>query len=454
MRPALRRTRSAALAALVAAAAATGCGPPAGTDPAAHNVVLFLLDAARADHFGSYGYGRDTTPRSDAFAAEATRYDAAIADSAYTFASVAALLSGHPPHRTGLLDPRPLPESLSLLAETARAAGFHTLGYSENPYVTATFRFDQGFEQLEETASFEGFAGRGEAPAVSDSGPAIRRAVERAAADGRPFFLYLHLLRPHNPYAPPTPYAGRFGSTPGDRPLGGTATLLALDRRRDSVPAARLDRIRTLYDENLAYGDALFGELLDALTARELLERSVVILVSDHGEAFREHGRMLHSTTVYEEMIRVPLIVRVPGVPAAVREGPVQLSDLGAALQRFFADGGREPAALARLGRGSGDGDEPPALSWTLPSSSRAAVRSRTHKLVLEPSEPRAIDLFDLVADPAEQRTVEAGAVSRSLLDVFEAARASEPAPGSAPADGDVDEGTRRLLRALGYVEE
>jgi arylsulfatase A-like enzyme len=428
---------------LLGVCALFGCRGPAL--PAQPHVVVFLLDAARADHFGSYGYGRDTTPHADAFARGATRYTQAISEGAYTYASIAALFTGQPPERTGLLEARLAERGrFELLAQVARAAGYRTYGYSENPYVSRDFALDEGFDVFD--PAFRGRDPRG-LPAL-DGEAGIDAALDfLAQGDSRPLFAYLHLIRPHNPYAPTPAQAGRFGSH--DPAAGSTAALRALDRR-GAASARELGNTVALYDENLASADAAFGRLIRGLGERGLEDETVVVLASDHGEAFLEHERMLHNTTVYDEMIHVPLLVRVPGQPPGVVDSPVQLADLGAvlrALVRGEAGSAQRLTALARR-------DDAPTFSWTVPAAARVGVRTREHKLVADARDLGELAVYDLERDPGEQHPLHGSPQAAPLLQQLRERVADGPLAGPTPVAPRLAPDLERRLEALGYTQD
>jgi arylsulfatase A-like enzyme len=409
------------------------------------NVVLFVLDAARADHIGSYGYPRDTTPHIDRLAERGTLYRQAISDASYTFASVAALFTGQPPDESGILAREPLGEERLLIAESAQEHGFRTYAYSENPYVTGTFGLSQGFEEADEALSLPAIiAARGHIPEV-DSEARIAKAIAFAREpDERPFFLYVHVLRPHNPYSPPKGFPRKF-SEGVDAKLGTTENLTQVDVGKLPLTPALAQRLIALYDDNLRYGDALFGILHQALADSGLLANTVVIVASDHGEAFKEHGRMLHSTTVFEEMIRVPLIVALPDSPPASRDGPVLLSTLGRALRAFFEGEERGLETLTHLDQAPHSTATP--IVWSVPGNRRAGIRAGNLKLIANTKARSAIGLFDLSTDPGERVPLDRPAETQHLLGRLQSIANGEPA---APIDPRMQE----QLRALGYTPD
>ncbi len=418
------------------------------------DLVVVVLDAARAAHFGSYGYDRETTPRADAFAAGATRYRHVRSEASYTFLATGALFAGASPAETGLgaRSGGRVPASLELLAERARASGYRTFGYSENPYVTPYFGLAQGFDRFDEAYPTEALRAGLEPAAEIDSSARLGAMLEEAIRDDTsPYFLYAHLLRPHNPYQPPTPWRGHFGATPADHGLGATGSLIELGRRGPPFDPVLLERLVMLYDENLAYGDALFGELLDRLEAAGRGDRTVVVLTADHGEGFGEEGALLHSTRLDDAMLRVPLLIRVPGVESGVAAAPIQLADLGRGLRRFLA--GSDPAELTRLDA-LRDSDRP-LVSWTNAATGWMAAWRDGHRLVLDARSGRVLryDRPGAVGAPAGPAPA-LDAAGRALSRILEAKRAAWTGGGAEVGDpGPLDPLRRRQLEALGYVE-
>lgn len=427
-----------------------GCGASEPPIPAQPNIVIFMLDAARADHFGIYGYERPTTPHIDAFAQTATRYTRAIAEGSFTFASASALFSGLPPHRTGLLKARRLGNDLVLFAEVAQRAGYRTRAYSENPYVTAAFGFDRGFQLFDAVLSYQSYRNKPLRFEQSDASPGIDRTLRFMTEEpGVPFLAYLHLLRPHNPYTPPDVFAGHFGSLPNSND-GHTKTLFAIDRSKRKVKPPRLANIMALYDENLAYGDATFGRLLEGMRARDLLDDTIIIVLSDHGEAFLEHGRLLHGSTTFDEMIRVPLLIRVPGQEARVVDQPVQLADLGTALREVVAGPGAPLERLADLRRGIDD----PTLSWSLLAHHRACARTPDRKLIVDTRSLEAVAYYDLGSDPEELTTLPLDDEGTRLLELLRTRIREGHASLTRSSGRPLDPALLEQLRVLGYTED
>jgi len=258
------------------------------------DIVLITLDAARPDHFGCYGYHRDTTPRIDALAEEGLLFSAATALAPYTLCSVPTMLTGRCFLHHGVVQPgHALSPQATTLAETLAAHGYQTVALTATPNNSRSLRLDQGYELFVEMwQQVEGPAAIDPHRMVED----VIRFLERRN-DERPLHLQIHMVPPHEPYDPP-PRFDIFGDpayTGGSD--GSRTTLEGIDRGLLQPEPADIEEITALYDGNLLRADHAVGVLLDALAARERWHRTVVLLTADHGEAFFEHGRMGHNST-------------------------------------------------------------------------------------------------------------------------------------------------------------
>jgi len=287
------------------------------------NLLFIVVDTLRVDHVGSYGYGRDTTPVLDGLAAEGLRFEYAYASASWTKPSVASMLTGQFPsrHRVQKLEHR-LPDESDTLAEILARNGYATAGVVSHKLLSSQYGFDQGFEHWVEDDA------RGHTHVSSDgvSDSAIE-LLGRLGDDERPFFLFVHYFDPHFDYRP---HAGiDFAGDAAGRVRGGQpiAELLALD------PPPNEDEVRFLlglYDEEIRFTDAAIGRLLDALRESGRGGDTLIVFTADHGEEFFERGWLGHARTLYEEQIRVPLILRMPAgrrETGVVRE-PVSLVGL------------------------------------------------------------------------------------------------------------------------------
>ncbi|MFT4627450.1 MAG: arylsulfatase A-like enzyme [Myxococcota bacterium] len=341
-------------------AAAPASRPP----PDGPNVLFLMWDTARADRMSLYGHDRATTPRMDAFASEARVYDAAYAPSFWTVPSHASLFTGMPVgvHRTNAHSTW-LRNRYTTLAEQLNDNGWDTWMFSANPNLSEQTNLIQGFDtvlsqrqepwmsravELTEAKLIPEDASTERSPAwqgkrnrsSKDIGPLMQEALlgwldERDAE--RPWFAFINYMEVHGPRLPGR--ESREGLLPHDLVELGLATRTGFtdvgnaNHGRSTYSEAERDAMRGVYDASMVELDATTGDLLDALAQRGVLDDTIVVLVSDHGEAFGEHGLYGHNYHLYNELIRVPMLIRYPEriTPGRV-EHPVSIRDLFAAV--------------------------------------------------------------------------------------------------------------------------
>lgn len=356
-------------------------------DAAAPLVVVYLVDTLRADHLPLYGYSRDTAPELTRFARDAVVFDQAVSASSWTKPSVASLFTSLLPRDHGCVRFfTPLDPSLVTLAERLRDRGYATGAVVANPHVGAKdMHFDQGFDQFE-----------------ADTSARTEQVVDAALAfldarRGQPVFLYVHTMDPHAPYTPPPPFDRRFPPFP-DRPL------LA---QSDWTPADR-DRLVGQYDGEIAYGDQQFGRFLRGLRDRGLYERATIVFLSDHGEEFLDHGGWQHGLSLYDEVVRVPLVLKYPHQREAGRRvaRQVQLVDVLPTILKTEGLPATGPIAGRPLDESFGaTGPERPALLETSYFEHVAyGARTSEAKYVREFHPEDAELFFDLRRDPGERQ--------------------------------------------------
>lgn len=292
------------------------------------NVIFIMVDALRADHVSAYGYARPTTPNLDAFMAGGARFAEATTPSSWTLPSNAAMLTGRMPHRLRMNDWASLaaavqPEEL-MLAEALRNGGYRTIGFVNNFFLDQQFGMAQGFDHYERLVSSE--------MAGDLNGVAFEWLdANRPTLSSQPLFLFMYYYDPHTWYDPPPPY-----DTLYDPNYNGSLTPEVYQHGQqvvagDIVPTPRdVRHLLALYDGEITYWDDQLGQFLSRLAAEGLLNNSLVIVSSDHGQMFGEHDKWVHRNSLYEEVLRVPLFIYFPGVaPAgATIEAPVFTGDL------------------------------------------------------------------------------------------------------------------------------
>ena len=430
-------------------------------------VLLLVLDALRADFVGFHGGPGGVSPVIDRLAAEGAVFTTHHSVAPNTLPSTKALFLGATPRRDGgaVLSAT----GGTTLAEAFAAAGYRTGSFSANPNVGPAFGMTRGFEHVA-SELFE--AAGGEEARRNESARRVygaARAWLDGLGEGERAFAYLHTLHPHNPYAPPPDLAARFAGGIPSRIDGSTRTLLDLAQRRRLGSAADIARLRGLYAASVAYNDRELGAFLAAVRA-DLGDDLLVVVTSDHGEEIGDRGGFLHGYTLYEEMLRIPLVLWSPRriVPGRF-DGRTDTLDLHATLlallgARATSDG--EPLFDDAIRSGA-----PRGPSFAAGSSLRGglfAARDDRWKVIFAPrsgtqwgmgnGRGRVRDaefVFDLAADPGERRNL-AGATAlpfaaRALRqDLWRWMRGGA---GEAGVEPEVDAETRARLRALGYVE-
>lgn len=433
MRQALASTSRAHVATLLALLAACGDDFVEPTSETATSVLVVSFDALRADALGTYGHPGGLSPRIDAFAAEGTVFEAVMGAAPVTPTSFASLFSGRPPW-TSFRGWRFTVPAAETLAGRFGAVGHRTFAWLNNSQLTPERGFDRGFEAYHFFNS------------VPDRAVLDAFATDLPSLD-TPFFAWLHFLDPHSPYdAHP---AGQHLYDPSyEGPYHRTSTAsfeptTAPDRRR----------VRALYDGEVLAADALFGQVLDLLDATGLAARTVVVLTADHGEEFLERGGYQHRW-LYEETVRVPLVLRSPRHPGGRRvERPVSHARLGDLLLALAAGGDLDAAT---------PGDTPlTSVAMTDRTYRGVALRSGDLKLIRNCHPTPSSELYDLGSDPGELRDLaERQTSSRRRLEALlhrtlggEPCRIVEDALRGADATDGLDPKTVERLEALGYAD-
>ncbi len=402
---------------LILAALACGPAPPPAPKSAAElrgayagtNVLVTLIDAAAAGHLASYGYERETTPFLDELAAESVRFADVTASAPYTLASVASLFTGeHSDVHRVLEAGDALPPGLPLLAERFARAGYATHAVSTNAHVHGRFGFDRGFETFVHV--WPQLAAGAPHAVPPEALEALRAFL--AASRAAPFFAYWHVMPPHAPYAPPPPHAEAFAAHVRDLSVGSIPHLTPLARGAYVPSADERRAIVDLYDSSLHYVDSVLRDVRGWLESEDLLDETIWIVTSDHGEAFGEHGVYQHAGTVYEEMVRVPLLIRLPGahLGGTTIAAPAALVDLVPTLVELCDLGA--PATLSGVSLVPALAGEQltrrmPIVTRTAGPGPLTAIRLGDLKLI-HGAQTGGLALYDLAADPHERRNLRA----------------------------------------------
>lgn len=295
------------------------------------NILLIVTDAFRATHMSALGYERPTTPNLDRLAAEGVLFEQAISPGSWSLPTHASLFTGLYVSRHGAHDEHrylsDIPEHVTL-AQRLKAAGYATWAYCENSWVGSLTGLDRGFETFTEHFSnnrrerllrytIKGWARLSD---TADSGAQLatvyaKRFIRRASRSTRPFFMFMQYLEPHAPYRLPRGWRHKFlpSHIPYQEAIKVNQDPNAYIAGKSKMTGHDFAILRDLYDSEIAYMDSRIGELVDYLDAHGLRESTLVIITADHGENLGDHSLMAHKFCLYETLIHVPLILRMPG---------------------------------------------------------------------------------------------------------------------------------------------
>ena len=443
----------------VSCAAAAGCGRGAGKSG---DVVLVTVDTLRADRIGLLGQTRDLTPEIDAFFADGAIYERAYATAAATSPSVVSLLTGKDPIEHGVrLLYQLVPSDVTLVTERLpepwQTAAFVSSAVVTNEALGIADRFDHYDDFVDEQelhrVNYERRAERTTA--------AVLDWVEREADPERPLFLWIHYIDPHGPYHAPEPFRGTLDHE-GHVPV--ELQRIPRYQRAPGVDDA-LDYVDR-YDEEIAYLDAQFGRLVAGLEKARGLDDALVLLTSDHGETLNEYERWFaHDWHVYEELIRVPLLVRGPGTRSGRSAAPVSNVDVAPTVLRHAGAPAAELADVDLRRPGSMPRERVVFAESTKSSGQWLAAIGAEEKAMVAVTAGRKISEARAFPIGAPE-TSRASDPDGDLVRVLRQRAADDPAPAGIPenvrrgmkpgapkvAPGVSPEAEERL-RALGYVE-
>lgn len=483
-------------AALLVVALGVGCSRESGsggearsTARAAPNVVLYMIDTLRRDRLGVYGYEHPTSPHMDALAGESVVFDHCYAPAPWTLPSVVSMLtSTYPVDHKVLVFGQQIGEGLTPLAEHMERMGYRTAAFVSNPYGGRASGLDRGYDHFERDEKY--------VDAVF-----IGKWLEKSAS-AEPFFIYVHTTEPHRPYSAPAELVGRFGRVDeqsqetiekqldvlgelgredfeNQRPLGTTDNSA---RQLEIIEAlAKYEKpMEVLYNSGVAWADENVGRVIEMLKGRGLWEDTLLIVVSDHGEEFYEHGRLLHHQSLYDELIRVPMVWRFPGGefgPSRVSM-PASLIDIMPTLFDYLGHPKLAAECLGNSVFGAIEG-APQERQREFFVSSVRMNRSRYFKPLKESRgdfnvsvihgewkgiwniEPDTFELYDRATDPGETTDVSARhpAMAKTMWESAREWLGQRPVLGGATKSGDaldvsdLDPETLKRLRTLGYVK-
>ena len=441
------------LLAILAALGLSGCGPDTTSDGTARQVIIFDIDTLRADRLGCYGAERPTSPHIDQLAAESVLFEWAFAQGPNTPPSQTSILTGlYPSHHGRIFALDVLADEVVTLAEVMRDGGFATGAYVDGGNMAAASGLNQGFElyRSEPGGGFEAI------------GPRVMRWLSRHVTVD--FLLLVHTYDVHSPYDPPEPYRSMFvedrrPTTPGFEPTTDALTDVMIRARhgeQDILSTQDIDYAMARYDGGVRYVDEWMGTFLEKMRRLGIYDNATIILLSDHGEEFQEHGSVLHEK-LYTTVSRIPLIIRPPGGRKALRVPqvvesidlmPTILEMVGVELPATPIDG----ESLVPLMKGQAQGPHV-AISESRFFGGRDAIATEGLHL-LRSKKSGLLELYAFGDDPTELFDLQPGrqdeATSLGLqLDSRLPSGEREPAEEQITDSEIIDE-----LKALGYLRD
>jgi arylsulfatase A-like enzyme len=482
-----------ALPAIAAGAVVTSGRPMESTLPplpasGPPDVLVVVLDTLRADHVPAATDSPFPTPTLARLSREGVRLTSMTSTSCWTLPAHASLFTGLSPLAHGAGWERGgLREGIPTLAGRMRDAGWRTAGFSANPWVSRELGLDRGFETFVEADAsraprppwpvrfFPALFARAEGALLFEDkrGRQLTSELLRwlSRGDSRPAFAFVNLLEPHLPYDPPSRYHGALAadgwtlaeleSIPQDR-----LEDLRPDRRR---PAREIEGLRRLYAAEVAYADALLGRIVAALERAGRLDHTLIVVVSDHGENLGDHPPLDHQLGLWDSLVRIPALLRLPAAiaPGTVRRDTTSLEDVPGWVEGFAGlpqtfpgepwNRSERPYTFAAY-------DRPQPILEQIRAALKLDPTPWDRRLyMLRDADRKWIfagdgrhEAYDLVADPGETRNLAEGGAPPAAFRILEetlahllASRAGPAAPGEAPP---LDDETLRRLRSLGYV--
>jgi arylsulfatase A-like enzyme len=413
--------------------------------PGGPNVILICVDALRADHLGLYGYDLDTSPFMDALAKDCIVFKNAISQSSWTKTSVAAFMtSDHATLNSVVRERDRLPLRTVTIAEILRNNGYTTGALVANPWLAVRFGFEQGFDHYEDDFGTTMRISEGDLTDFIDKNR------------GKRFFLYVHFMDVHSPYDPPAPYNKKF--------------LKKMGRYRyrnglmPDMSEEDLNYTMALYDGEIRFLDAKIGSLFKYLEEQSLLENTIIIFTSDHGEEFLEHGGMGHGTTLYGELLHVPLFIahnNILNIGKSDISLPVRSIDILPTILDMLeisVQSEIDGVSLLPLMRGEAEAAAPDTILSSVASISSGnflmSVIESGYKFIYD-FDKKEGELYDFENDRADKMNLvdsEPGISQEMQNRVMSHLLALSRAGKIIRTEASIDEKTLKKLKSLGYL--
>lgn len=434
--------------------AVIGCGKKGNSEPP--NIILISIDTLRRDRLSGDGYRRNTTPFLDRLAAKGCVFNACCSTSSWTVPAMASLFTGLYPrthgvkhgvvHEKEIVSQETLSDSFTTLAEALKRAGYHTFGISTNGHVTRETGMAQGFDDFTELWFLD-------APRAQEAALKLKSRLK----ESRPYFFWIHYFDPHAPYRARLPWIKDYAADMELVRVWKGITIKKLRRRKKEIVGqpAVLTALVDLYDSEINYTDLFLRKLWEGVLESP---RALVVVTADHGEAFLEHGHIGHGKTLFEELVRVPLIVVLPEGEGGGRKisSPVSIVDIYPTILNWAGIAlppGLEGKSLLPYLRGEAP-DRGPVYCELQRGRRLEAVRSGDWKLIRKIKKKKRQLLFNLRDDPGEKKNLfkeerDRARTLSKLLDSWKGRETNFQAPRSA---GKLGRAKRKKLEALGYL--
>ncbi len=433
------------------------------------NIILISMDSLRADHLSCYGYRRKTSPNVDLLAREGTLFTRALSVTSWTLPAHLSMLTSLTPEALGVygIHDRLDPERITL-AEILQQNGYVTAGFVSAPFLYSYYGYNQGFDHYDDyTINFDPNK-ISESNHLAHGGitsPALTSSIRKWLRENheRRFFLFLHYWDVHYDYIPPPPYDQMF-----DRTYQGTIDGRNFNLNPEVKKGMKwrdLSHIMALYDGEIAFTDFYIGKLIATLQELNVFDNSLIIFTADHGDEFLEHGGKGHRRTLYDEVLRVPFIIKFPASAefqkGKISDSPASILDIMPTILNYVGlkvpieSDGQELLSSLQAGRANSNRSLFASLRHDL-----YAVQSGNLKFIanLESFEK---ELYDLSNDPKEQKNLLHGGNKdkiepheRILLDWLNQKRQKYRAlPRTQMDTSKINEELERQLRSLGYIQ-
>jgi len=441
-----------ALAVLGAAACSGRDGGASKTLPKPRNLLIISIDTLRADRLGCYGYDRPTSPAIDALAKRGARFTTAISESSWTLPSHMTLMTGLVPTTHGVVTAQyTLSPKILTMADILHLEGFHAYAYAAGGLMSKRYGFAKGFDVYDDRGKhFDGTR--------RNMRETVELAKERLERDGgkAPWFLFLHTYDTHYPYENAEKYNEMFWRGKPEDEIDPDSLPEGADLHEWPVTPAQLQHLSDHYDAAIRSTDDALADLIAYMDGKKLFDDTLVILLSDHGEEFKEHGRLGHEKTLYIESLHVPLIVAGPGIRPREIDHPAGLVDIMPTVMEIF---GAEPPPVVEgrslvpllAGNGAGFPDRPmySELDWGV--ALRSVVDAGFH--LIYDVRQESSEMYDLSRDPKEAADLAGSAPERAArLRGLIRSRLDGTALGTELLSEPLTEDEVEELRSLGYI--